>query len=185
MKMLDKKEIILDLVQKKRVIILNEEITANMSRDFGTAMVWLNAQSEEEIKIIIDCNGGGANAGLDMYDMIKFSSAPVTGIVYSRASSMASVILQACKKRLALPHSRILIHYLRMNEIPFNEMEENFEEAIKTARGQQDGINEIYQKATGKSLEEIKSAMKADKSMTAQEALEFGLIDEIISSYKI
>lgn len=183
--MLDRKEIALDLLQKKRTIYLNEDITPRESKEFGMAMMWLNAQSDEEIKLVIDCTGGIVTAGLDMFDMIMFSNAPVAGIVYSRADSMASVILQACDKRYALPHARMLIHYLKTNEIPLNELDEEPEKALRSAKERQNSINEIYQKATGRSIEEIKSKMKENKSMTAMEALDFGLIDEIITAYDI
>lgn len=184
-KTLDKKEAILDLVQKKRVLYVDEKITPDMEKDFGLAIMWLNAQSDEEIPLIINCNGGSATAGLNIYDMVRFSNAPVTGIVFGRANSMASVILQGCKKRYALPHAKMWIHYLRTYEIPLNEIEEDLEKAIRLAREEQESINEIYREATHRSLEDIKSALKADKSMSAKEALEFGLIDEIITNYKI
>lgn len=179
------KEALLDLLEKKRVIYVHEKITPGMAREFGFAVMWLNAQNSNEIKIIIDSDGGSAAAGLDMYDMIKFSKAPVTGVVYGYASSMASVILQACDKRYALPHANILIHYLKTYEIPLNEIDEDIEKAIRFSRDRQNSINGIYGQTTGKSLEEIQEALKKGEMMTAKEALEFGLIDEIITSYDI
>lgn len=179
------KEALLDLLEKKRVIYVNGKITPDTAREFGLAVMWLNAQNSNEIKLIIDSDGGSAAAGLDMYDMINFSKAPMTGIVYGYASSMASVILQACDKRYALPHANILIHYLRTSEIPLNEIDEDIEKALRFSRDRQNSINGIYGQTTGRSLEEIQDTLKKNKMMTAQEAMEFGLIDEIITTYDI
>lgn len=81
-----------------------------MARDAGKAIVWLNAINKKEITLYIDSGGGEVQAGLDIYDMIKHSKAPVTGIVYRKANSMASVILQACVKRKAFENAEIIIH---------------------------------------------------------------------------
>lgn len=185
MSVLSKKEAIIDLIQKSRTIYLDERITAETAKEFGLAMAWLNSQNDEEVKLIIDCGGGSATAGLNMYDMVMFSNAPVVGIVYGQASSMASVILQACKKRYALQHAGLCIHYLKTYEIPLNDLDEDPEKALKSVRERQKSINDIYHKRTCKSFEEIKLALKEDKLLSSKEALEFGLIDEIITSYKI
>lgn len=183
MNALNKKEALIELVQKRRIIYLDERITTETAKDFGLVIPWLNSQNDEEIKLIIDCGGGSAAAGLNMYDMVVFSNAPVVGIVYGQASSMASVILQACKKRYALPHAGVCIHYLKTYEIPLNDLDEDPEKALKSVRERQKSVNDIYHKRTGKSLEEIKIALKEDKLLSAKEALEFGLIDEIIDKY--
>lgn len=180
---MEKKDALIDLIQKSRTIYLNERITMEMTKDFGLAILWLNSQNDNEIKLVINCCGGSAPAGLDMYDMINFSTAPVVGIVAGCADSMASVVLQACTKRYALSHAGILIHNLRTREIPINDLDDDPEKALKRSRETQKSISDIYHKRTGKSLDEIQVALKADKSMTVKEALEFGLIDEIISKY--
>ncbi len=179
--MKDSHEQFLEDLLKKRIIYINGEITPEMSRKFGMAIVWLNARdNKSEISLYIDSGGGSAMAGLDMYDMIKHSKAPVVGTVYRHASSMASVILQACALRLAMPHAEILIHSLRINEMSLDKLDEDPEKALSQARERQRGIDAIYHVRTGRSIKEVRNKLKENKAMSVKEALAFGLIDEII-----
>ncbi len=174
------KEFLEDLL-KKRTIYLNGEITPEMAREFGMAIVWLNAKDDKsEISLYIDSGGGSAAAGLNMYDMVKHSKALVIGTVYRKASSMASVILQACDMRLAMRNADFLIHNLRIGEISLDKLDEDPEEALKQARGRQRSIDMIYLLRTKRTIKEVHSKLKENKVMSAEEALAFGLIDKII-----
>lgn len=116
---------------------------------------------------------------LDIYDVVKNSKAPVTGIVYRRANSMASVILQACKVRKAMSSCEIIIHNSRI-KMAWDKLEENLDKALKGIKIQQKVIYEIYSKRTGMSMNAVKKRCKKGKTIYAQEAKEIGLVDEVI-----
>lgn len=165
----------------KRIIYLSGEITHEMASKFGKAVVWLNAQSSQKpISLYIDSAGGLASAGLDIYDMVRHSKAPITGIVYRRANSMASVILQGCVSREALPNAEILVHSVRLNELPLSNVEDDIDKALKKGRELQSTINEIFKNRTGLSIAVIKKMNRENKSMSSREALACGLIDKIL-----
>lgn len=165
----------------KRVIYLSGDITSEMASKFGKAVVWLNAQSSKKpIVLYIDSAGGLVSAGLDIYDMVRHSKAPITGIVYRRAYSMASVILQGCVSRESLPHAEILVHSVRLNELPLNNIEEDIDKALKKGRELQSTINEIFKNRTGLSVAVIKKMNRENKTISPSEALEYGLIDKIL-----
>lgn len=165
----------------KRIIYLSGEVTAEMANRFGKAVVWLNAQSSKKpITLYIDSAGGLVSAGLDVYDMVKHSKAPITGIVYRRAYSMASVILQGCASREALPNAELLIHSIRLNELPLSNVEDDIDKALKRGRELQHSVNEIYKNRTGCSIPMIKKMNRENKYITTTEALELGLIDKIL-----
>lgn len=164
-----------------RIIYISGGITPDVSNKFGKAIVWLNSQSTtKDIAVYIDSPGGSVSAGLDIYDMMKHSSAPITGIVYRRAHSMASLILQGCKTRCALPHADLLVHSIRLNELPLSEIEKDFEKALKKSRELQYIVNEIYKKRIGCSMRAIEKMNTDDKLISAKEAFDIGLIDIII-----
>lgn len=175
---------------QQRTIIISGEITDGLAIEFGLAIGRLNQKSvSKEIKLIIDCRDGRAGAGLIMYDMIKFSNAPIVGIVCGKSHTIASFVLQACKKRYALPHAEIWPRHLSVakeisTSISINELDENTDSVLRLIRGQQKTINEIYRQSTGKPLHAIRVVLKADRPMSTKEAREFGLINDIISEYK-
>ncbi len=152
-----------------------------MSEDLSKAILWLNAQSTEDpITLYIDSTGGSVTPGLAMYDMIRHSKAPVNAVVIE-ASSMAAVILQACKKRSALPHSTVLVHSISLAEnTRLCDVEDNIDKALARSRKNQLMIDEIYHKRAGISLSMLRKMNRRDKSLNAKEALELNLIDEIL-----
>lgn len=165
----------------KRIIYLSGDINAEIANKFGKAVVWLNAQSSKKpISLYIDSAGGLVSAGLDIYDMVRHSKASITGIVYRRAYSMASVILQGCASREALPNAELLVHSIRLNELPLSNVEEDIDKALNRSRVMQEAINEILKNRTGLSTATIKRMNRENKYMSAQEALACGLIDKIL-----
>lgn len=174
---------------KQRTILISGEITDEFATEFGLAIGRLNQRSlSREIKLIIDCQEGRAGAGLTMYDTVKFSNAPILGIVCGKSHTIASLVLQACERRYALPHAEIWPRHLSVaKEIPasvsINDLDESADNFLKLIRCQQKDINEIYHRSTGKPLHAIRTALRDTKPMSAEEALDFGLIDKIISSY--
>lgn len=175
-----KEEILKDLLSK-RTLYLEGYIDNEKAKAIGIAIAWLNAKdSKKEIILYIDSGGGKVSQGLSIYDMVVNSEAPVTGIVRREARSMASVILQGCKKRIAYRHATILIHNLTRNDVPLDDLEnDGFRKILKEMQGLQQKINRIYSKRTGKTMHQVRVECKKDHPMDAVEALKFGLIDKI------
>lgn len=170
-----------DLVES-RILYMAGSISSDDANLFGKAIVWLNSQSKlDPITLYINNNGGDVNSGLDIYDMIKHSKAPVNGIVYSKAYSMAAIILQACTTRQALPNSEILIHSIRLAQnMPLCRIEDDIDKALRGPRALQATINNILHERTGLSLRAIQKLNREDREISAKEALALNLIDEII-----
>lgn len=176
------KEIFVKDLIEKRTVYLSGEIHRDMAVDIGRAIVWLNARDDsEEIRLYIDSSGGSVAAGLDIYDIIKHSKAPITGIVYRKANSMASVILQGCAKRQAMGHAEIVIHNITSRPIRSDEFEgDRLKKVVEEIGKNQRDVYEVLANRSGRTIAEVAKKCLEDVSMTAAEAKDFGLIDEII-----
>ena len=179
-----KEEMLMDLLLK-RMLYLDGKIDAEKTKAAGIAMAWLNAKSpEKKISLYIDSFGGNVTEGLTMYDMFVNSAAPVTGIVCRRASSMASVVLQGCKERLAYNHATILIHNITRDgdAVLLDQLENKggFQKLLREMQSKQEKVYRIYAKRTGKSISQIRAVCKRNRLMDVREALKFGLIDKIV-----
>lgn len=136
------------------------------------------------ITFVINSPGGSVDSGFAIWDQVKMISSPVTTLITGLAASMGS-ILSLCatsKRRFATPNARIMIHQPSLSGViqgQATDLEIQAKEMIKT----RNSLINIYVKATGKSFEEIDRAIDRDTWMTAQEALEFGLLDKIVDSY--
>lgn len=175
-------------LRKDRILLLVGKITREKAMYIRRQLLSLNIQSKEEIKLMIDSPGGEVVAALLLYDTILLSSAPVTCIVNGKCSSSGVAILQGAKKRLATKHSFFYLHPVAISferePITVDKMaEKKFREKLKAAKERQRFIYEILIKRTGRSLKEIKA--KEEKIIFAQEAKDFGLIDEVIEEYKL
>ena len=165
----------------KREIYLEEGIDYEMADDVGKLLMWLNAQNNDEITIYINCSGGSVSAALSLYDIIKNSKSPVTGIVFRRANSMAAVVLQACKVRKAMMHCQIALHNLKLylNE-EWDEFEEKAKAQLKDIRENQEKVWRIMSERTNMDLEAIKKLCQEKRILTASEAKEMGFVDFVI-----
>jgi ATP-dependent Clp protease protease subunit len=177
----DRKELetrfIKDLLEK-RIIYLEGDIDGDSASKIGKGVVWLNVLGEQEIVLYIDSNGGYVSAGLDIYDIIRHSRAPVVGVVYRRANSMASVILQACQRRKAMRHSELALHDITTPPLTLADLED--QEKLKNTRRAQEEIYQIINQRSGMAVEEVRKICKEGKKLSADEALGLGLIDEVI-----
>lgn len=137
----------------------------------------------KEIFLIINSPGGAVDSGFAIWDQVKMISSPVTTLVTGLAASMGSV-LSLCaspKRRFATSHARIMIHQpliSGMIEGQASDLEIHAREILNTRRT----LVELYAKETGKDPEVIERAIERDTWMTADEALQFGLLDGIVSS---
>ena len=137
--------------------------------------------SKKDINLYINSPGGLVTAGLAMYDTIQYIRCPVHTVCIGQASSAGSLILASGKSghRYALPHAKIMIHQPSGGfSGQATDIKIHAEEILKTKKR----LNEIYQKHTNISINEIEKAMERDRFFDPEEALKFGLIDKIISN---
>lgn len=170
-----------NLLEKNTIDIVGD-IDGETAFYVRKAIMRLMAKGCPPVEIYISSNGGSVDYGLDIYDMFKLYKGEKTGIVIGIASSMAAVILQACEKRKATAHADILIHHISKGDIKLDVLRDKtrLDEAIKSMEENQLFIYKILGVKTGKDIQAIKEECAKDESMTAEAALAFGLIDQII-----
>ena len=165
---------------KDRIIMLSGEVNDQMANSVIAQLLFLDAQdSEKDIYLYINSPGGVITSGLAMLDTMNFIKSDVQTIAIGMAASMASVLLAGGTKgkRFALPNSTILIHQPSGGaQGQQTEIEIAAEEILKTRKR----MNQILADATGQTVEQIKKDTERDHYMSAQEAKDYGLIDDIL-----
>ena len=133
----------------------------------------------KEINFYINSPGGLVTAGLGIYDTMQYINSPVSTLCIGQASSMGSFLLAAGEKgkRYSLPNSRIMVH---QPSAGFQGQATDIEIHANEVLSLKKRLNEIYSKHTGKSVDEIKTALERDNFMTADTAKSFGLIDSVV-----
>ena len=168
------------LGQKRNVFILGE-ITEETAIGFLQQIMYLNYEDDVmPIKVFINSGGGEINSGMMMYDVIQKSRAPIQLYCIGKAYSMAAVLLACGKKgnRYLLPHSKVMIHEPL---IPYgvggksSSVQTISESLLKTKRE----METLLAKHTGKTAEEIAENTKTDHFFEAEEAVAFGMADEV------
>ncbi|BDZ30131.1 ATP-dependent Clp endopeptidase proteolytic subunit ClpP [Lactiplantibacillus sp. WILCCON 0030] len=167
---------------KDRIIMLSGPIEDNMANAIIAQLLFLDAQdSDKDIYLYINSPGGVVTAGLAIYDTMNFIKSDVQTIVMGMAASMASVLASSGTKgkRFALPNSEILIHQPSGGaQGQQTEIEIVAEEILKTRKK----INEILANNSGQSIEKLNHDTERDNYLTAQEAKDYGLIDDIMEN---
>ena len=165
---------------KKNIITIIGDICASKLNYIENAIAQLYLKGCPDIYVLISSPGGNVQDGLIIYDLLSLYPGKKTAIVYDRANSTASVILQACDERFATLHSKVLIHNLRCHiKLDVLRDEKKLKDEIQEAEKLQFRITEIYVKKTKKSVEEVCEQLAKDKRMTVEEAIAFGLLDGI------
>lgn len=163
-----------------RIIFVSGEINTETANSVIAQLLFLEAKnSEKDISLYINSPGGEVDAGLAIYDTMNFIKSKVSVICVGLAASMAAVLLSSGEKgkRYALPHSRIMIHQpLGGAQGQASDIKIQAEQILKI----RDTINGILAKNTGKSIQEIENDTNRDYYLTSEEALKYGLIDEIL-----
>lgn len=165
---------------EKGVLYLSGEITPKMAEQLGKAIMWLDATKRfEEVDLVIDSHGGSVVAALHMYEMIRHAGITVRGVVYRKAFSTAAIVLQACHKRVAFSTAEIMFHDT-VAEVRVTDSDEELAKALKRARERQQLLHRIIASKLNKPIEEAAKFSRREMYMSAYEALERGLVDEVI-----
>jgi ATP-dependent Clp protease protease subunit len=164
------------------IIFIGTPIDDNVANLVTAQLLFLEAEDpERDISLYINSPGGSISAGLAVYDTIQFIRNDVTTICVGQAASMAAVLLAAGspKKRFSLPHSRVLIHQPWMSGLQgqATDIDIHAKEILRIRTI----LNKILANHTGQTLERIEKDVERDYIMTAAQAKEYGIIDEVIS----
>ena len=167
---------------KDRIIMLSGPIDDTVANSVGAQLLFLDAQDpEKDIYLYINSPGGSVTAGMAIFDTMNFVNADVQTIVIGLAASMGSFLATAGTKgkRFALPNAEIMIHQpLGGAQGQATEIEIAARHILKT----REKLNKILSEATGQPIEVIERDTDRDNFMTAEEAKEYGLIDEIVEN---
>ncbi|KAK7426463.1 hypothetical protein QQZ08_007058 [Neonectria magnoliae] len=173
---------------QERIICLNGEVNDYMSASIVSQLLWLESDTPDKpITMYINSPGGSITSGMAIYDTMTYIKSPVSTVCVGGAASMAAILLAggAAGKRFSLPHSSIMIHQPlggtrgQASDILI------YANQIQKIRGQSNKIMQYHlNKAKGHdkyTLEEINDLMERDKYLTPEEALELGVIDEVLT----
>ncbi len=165
---------------KDRIIMLGSQIDDNVANSIVSQLLFLQAQdSEKDIYLYINSPGGSVTAGFAIYDTIQHIKPDVQTICIGMAASMGSFLLAAGAKgkRFALPNAEVMIHQpLGGAQGQATEIEIAANHILKT----REKLNRILSERTGQSIERIQKDTDRDNFLTAEEAKEYGLIDEVM-----
>ena len=169
-----------DMLLENRIVFLIGEISYDRAAEVIMKMLYLdNLKRNSEISLYINSPGGNVDDTMAIYDTMLFTSSPIATYCIGRAQSGAAIILAAGTKgkRHSLPHAKVMLHQ------PWggvtgqaSDIKIQAEQILKAKRT----INEILAKHTGQSAEKIAAETERDRYMTADEAKEYGLIDEVL-----
>ncbi|MGX7144079.1 ATP-dependent Clp endopeptidase proteolytic subunit ClpP [Facklamia languida] len=169
---------------KDRIVMLSGPVDDNMANSVIAQLLFLDAQDpDKDIYLYINSPGGSVTAGLAIFDTMNFIKADVQTIVIGMAASMASVLLAAGTKgkRYALPNAEVMIHQpLGGAQGQATEIEIAARHILKT----RERLNQILSEATGQPLDVINRDTDRDNFMSADQAKEYGLVDEVMENRK-
>jgi len=167
---------------KERIIFITGPIEDHMAGLIAAQLIFLEAENpKKEISMYINSPGGVVTSGMAIYDTMQYIRPPVSTLCIGQAASMGSLLLAggAADMRFALPNARIMLHQPSGGfQGQASDIERHAEDIIKTKRK----LNEIYVKHTGRDYELIEKTLDRDYFMSAEEAQEFGIIDEVFTS---
>lgn len=172
---------------KDRIIFLSDQVDHNTASIVIAQLLFLESEDpDKEIYLYINSPGGSISDGLAIVDTMNYIKCPVVTICVGMAASMGAVLL-ACGtkgKRYAMPNSEVMIHQPLIAGGGLSGQATEIEIHSNHILFLRERLNKILSDATGKSLEEIKKDTDRDNYLTAEEALKYGLIDEIFTTRK-
>lgn len=164
---------------KDRIIFIGGEINDDLANAVISELLFLDSKSNDEISIYINSPGGSITSGMAIYDTMRFVKSPIKTICVGMAASMASVLLASGDKgkRSILPNSEVMIHQ------PLGGVNGQATE-IKIVADRilylRDKLNKILSEKTGKDIKKIEKDTERDYYLTAKEALEYGIVDNVL-----
>jgi len=167
---------------KERIIFLTGPVFDQVSALICAQLLFLESENpNKDISFYINSPGGVVSAGLAMYDTMQYIRSPVSTVCIGQAASMGSLLLAAGAKdkRFALPNARIMVHQPSGGaQGQATDIEIQAREILKLRQR----LNEIYVKHTGQALDVIERKLERDSFMSAEEAKEFGLVDQVVEN---
>ena len=169
---------------KDRIIFLGSEVNDAVADVIAAQLLFLESEDpEQDIHLYVNSPGGSVTAGLAIYDTMQYVTPDVSTMCVGQAASMGAVLLTAGApgKRFALPHSRIMLHQpLGGVQGQAADIDIHAREVLRI----REELNNILVKHTGQTLKRIEKDTDRDMFMTSKQALDYGVIDEVISSRK-
>ena len=165
---------------KERIVFLVGPVNDTAASLITAQLLFLESENpKKEIYLYINSPGGLVTSGLGIYDTMQYIKPEVSTLCIGQAASMASFLLAAGEKgkRFSLPNSRVMVH---QPSAGFTGQATDIEIHANEVLSLKKRLNEIYSKHTGKSVDEIKTALERDNFMTAENAKSFGLIDKVV-----
>lgn len=172
---------------KERIIFLDEDVSSQSASVVIAQLLFLQMEDpNSDITMYINSPGGSINAGLAIVDTMNYLSCDISTVVIGTAASMGSVIASSGTKgkRYILPHSEFLIHQARVPGVSYS-VNDDLQITAKHLDKSDKIITEILAKNTGKSYEQLERDMARDNWMSAKEAVDYGLCDEIITKIEL
>ncbi|HKD69988.1 MAG TPA: ATP-dependent Clp endopeptidase proteolytic subunit ClpP [Candidatus Binataceae bacterium] len=167
---------------KDRIVFLGSEVNDDVANLVTAQFLFLESEDpEKEISFYINSPGGSVTAGLAIYDTMQFIKPPVSTLCLGQAASMGALLLTAGHKgrRYALPHSRIMIHQpLGGAQGQATDIDIQAREILRV----REELNNLFVKHTGQSLRKIEKDTDRDMFMGPEQAVEYGIVDEVIVS---
>ena len=165
---------------KERIVFVVGPINDSVASLVTAQLIFLESEDpKKEISLYVNSPGGLVTAGLGIYDTMQYIKPEISTLCIGQAASMGSFLLAAGTKgkRYSLPNSRIMVH---QPSAGFQGQATDIEIHANEVLSLKKRLNEIYAKHTGKSVDEIKSALERDNFMTPDNAKSFGLIDKVV-----
>jgi ATP-dependent Clp protease protease subunit len=164
---------------KHRIIHVVGEIDMEMAQSIVAQLLYLAAESDEDIQLYINSPGGSISAGMAIYDTMQYIKPDVATVAVGMAASMGSVILSggAKGKRYILPHAEVLIHQAMGGA---EGQSSDVEIAARQLKKSKDMLNQILSQNSGQPLEKVQQDTDRDYWMTGQEVVDYGLVDKVL-----
>jgi ATP-dependent Clp protease protease subunit len=170
---------------KDRIIFIGEQVHDGMANTIIAQMLFLESEDpDKDINVYINSPGGVVTAGLAIYDTMQYIKPDIATICMGQASSMGALLLAAGakNKRYALPHARVMIHQPIGG---FQGQATDIDIQAKEIMNIKENIHNILAKHTGQHIDKIRNDTERDFFMSSQDALEYGIIDKVITKREI
>ncbi len=165
---------------KERIIFVSGQVHDEMATAIVAQLLFLESENpKKEIAMYINSPGGVVTSGLSIYDTMQYIRSPISTVCIGQAASMGSLLLAAGEKemRFSLPNSRIMVH---QPSAGFQGQASDIAIHAREILELKDRLNKIYVKHCGQKLDKVEAALERDNFMTAEQAKDWGLVDQIV-----